>query len=92
VSVAAGAIDHGACNSAAMSDHSQNVTPNGRIFAATVIDDDDAAFGNAVNEISDRAGRLAGGSVQQREGTAGGSERVIERLDAETLPCNPEAV
>src|SRR5579883_1124881 len=90
--VAAGAVDDGTGDLAAMSNHGKDVAPDRSVFAATVVDDDDAAFRDFIDEIANRSRGNAGRTVQQRVGAPRETESRIERLDIKTPPRNAKPI
>src|SRR3989442_15894962 len=74
-----------------MRHHRQDIAPDGRVFASTIVDHDNAALRHIIDKISDRAGRDTGGTKKNRESTASQPKSMVERLDAKTLAGNPKA-
>ena len=90
--VAARAVDHRAGNAALVGDPGEDVAPHGRILAAAVVQHHHAARQHIVDVIADRAGRVARGTVENRERAAGQPEAGIERLDVQALAGDAEPI
>ena len=90
--VAAGAVDYGAGDAALVRDGGQDVAPDGGVLAAAVVEDDDGVRWEIVDVIAYRAGGRGRGAVEDREGAAGQTEAVVERLNAEALAGDAEAI
>ena len=90
--IAASAIDHRAGDAAAMGDLGEDIAPDGGVFASAIINRDDRAGRDVVNEVADGASRLADRTVQQREGASGEAKARIARFDAKALSGDAEAV
>ena len=90
--VAASAIDDRAGKLSAMRHHGENVSPDRRIFAPAVIDNNHASFGYFVDEITDRSGWNASRAIKQSVSASRQSKPGIERFDAQTLARNAEPV
>ena len=90
--VAARAIDHRAGDAALVRDPRQDVAPHGRILAAAVVQHHHAPRPHIVDVVTNRAGGIARGAIQDREGAAGQAEAWIERLDVQALPGDAESI
>jgi len=90
--IAARAIDDGSCDLAMMRDHREDVPPDGSVFSASIVDDDDASLGHLIDKIANRSGRDARRTVEQCIGAACQSKSMVQRLDAETLAGDPQPV
>ncbi len=87
--IAASAIDHGAAQAFFVGEESQDVAPYGRIFAAAIVDYNNSAGAQLVDEVTDSTGffRIKR-SIEDRIGTARKPEILIPWLDAKALSCN----
>ena len=90
--IAARAVDHGARHATPMRDPGENIAPYGGVLPTAVVQHHDAPRGHIVDVVTDRAWRLAGGSVQNRERASGEPEGVVERLDVQTLTGDTQTI
>src|SRR5581483_2420316 len=90
--VAAGAIDHGPGDAARVRYPSQDVSPNGGVFTAAVVEHDDVSGRNIIDVIADRTGRFAGRAIENCESAARQAKAVIQRLNSQALAGDAEPV
>jgi ABC-type hemin transport system ATPase subunit len=79
-------------DTALVGDPRQNVAPHRRILASAVVQYHDAPGPHIVDVVADRAGRVAGGPVEDRERAPGQPEARVERLDVEALAGDAEPI
>src|SRR5262249_25539544 len=68
------------------------IAPDGRIFTAAVVDNDNAPFSYIIDEVANCPRWDTCGPIKKGKSAAGQMKSIVERFDAETLPGNAEAV
>ena len=90
--VAARAVDHRAGDSTAVRDLRQNIAPDRGVFPAAVVDGNDRAGRDVINEFTDRPGGFAHRAIEHGERPARRAKTWIAWLDIQALARNAQAV
>jgi hypothetical protein len=90
--VAARAVDDRARDAPTVRDVGEDVAPDRGILAATVVQDHDMSRRHLVDVVADGPGRRGRRSIEDRVRAPRQPERVVERLEAEALTGDAQAV